>query len=311
VIDEAEGAGSTPFPSMEWLDDAHLRVDGVGYTMVWDGLVAGRLDAFAATDDFHIWRFRSEMLALLHLVREYQRGTMVEVGIAQGGTTALLAQVLQPRKLIAVELSTEPLVQLDRFIHTKGLEAVVRPFLGVDQADRSRVEAILQAELRDEPLDLVIDDGSHFYEQTLITLDILFPRLRPGGLYVIEDWNWHEAALHRLPGVSVGPTPEGREALHQLVAASFQAPASPDGMAVRLNPAAASPTGGQMEGASGRPLSRLILELVLAVAASAESAASLQIGHGWAAIRRGPAVLDPATFSAAALAEDPNRLLAP
>ncbi len=39
-------------------------------------------------------------------------------------------------------------------------------------------------------LDLVIDDASHMYEQTKRSFEILFPLLRPGGLYIIEDWSW-------------------------------------------------------------------------------------------------------------------------
>ena len=37
------------------------------------------------------------------------------------------------------------------------------------------------------PLDLIIDDGSHLYPDYIATADVLFERLRPGGVYVIED----------------------------------------------------------------------------------------------------------------------------
>jgi hypothetical protein len=43
-------------------------------------------------------------------------------------------------------------------------------------------------EFRDEPLDLVVDDASHLLVPSRSTCNALFPRLRPGGLYVIEDW---------------------------------------------------------------------------------------------------------------------------
>ena len=36
-------------------------------------------------------------------------------------------------------------------------------------------------------LDLIIDDGSHLYPDYTATADVLFERLRPGGVYVIED----------------------------------------------------------------------------------------------------------------------------
>ncbi|MFE3638938.1 class I SAM-dependent methyltransferase [Streptomyces sp. NPDC059168] len=37
------------------------------------------------------------------------------------------------------------------------------------------------------PFDIVIDDGSHLNEHVLTSFEALFPHLRPGGLYVVED----------------------------------------------------------------------------------------------------------------------------
>ncbi|MEU9336289.1 class I SAM-dependent methyltransferase [Streptomyces sp. NPDC048290] len=37
------------------------------------------------------------------------------------------------------------------------------------------------------PFDIVVDDGSHFSEHVLTSFAALFPSLRPGGLYVVED----------------------------------------------------------------------------------------------------------------------------
>lgn len=62
------------------------------------------------------------------------------------------------------------------------------------------------------PLDIVIDDGSHLNEHVVTSFGALFPRVRPGGLYVIEDvltayWpGWGgDAGLHAAsPGTSVG-----------------------------------------------------------------------------------------------------------
>lgn len=45
------------------------------------------------------------------------------------------------------------------------------------------------------PFDIIIDDGSHHNESMTISFNTLFPLLKPGGLYVIEDlsccyWPW-------------------------------------------------------------------------------------------------------------------------
>jgi hypothetical protein len=36
----------------------------------------------------------------------------------------------------------------------------------------------------------VIDDASHFDAPTRASFQAIFPLMRPGGVYVIEDWNW-------------------------------------------------------------------------------------------------------------------------
>jgi demethylmacrocin O-methyltransferase len=37
------------------------------------------------------------------------------------------------------------------------------------------------------PLDVVIDDGSHYSEHQRATFSLLWPHVKPGGIYVIED----------------------------------------------------------------------------------------------------------------------------
>jgi len=39
------------------------------------------------------------------------------------------------------------------------------------------------------PFDLIVDDGSHLARETTTTMTFLWPFLRPGGWYAIEDWN--------------------------------------------------------------------------------------------------------------------------
>lgn len=56
--------------------------------------------------------------------------------------------------------------------------------LVADQSDRDALTAIAREH---GPFDIVIDDGSHVNEHVRISFHTLFPHLRQGGLYVIED----------------------------------------------------------------------------------------------------------------------------
>jgi hypothetical protein len=86
------------------------------------------------------------------------------------------------------------------YISRKGLDQSIRIYGEVDQADRRRLAELVEEAFGDEPLDLVVDDCSHMYEPTRASFNELFPRLRPGGLYLIEDWTWAHTELgHEYP----------------------------------------------------------------------------------------------------------------
>ena len=75
------------------------------------------------------------------------------------------------------------------YVRTRGLEKKVRTYWGTNQTDEQALLRIVKQEFSGA-LDVVIDDASHFYAQTLASFQILFPLLPPGGLYIIEDWAW-------------------------------------------------------------------------------------------------------------------------
>ncbi len=116
---------------------------------------------------------------LTAVVVQLQPRRIVELGVARGGSTAFLATLAKPERLIAIERDAGPVPGLDAF-------PCVQVCYGTDQADRAAIEAVVG----DEPLDLVVDDASHALDLTRASFNILFPRLRPGGLYIIEDWAW-------------------------------------------------------------------------------------------------------------------------
>lgn len=59
----------------------------------------------------------------------------------------------------------------------------IKTFCG-DQSDTLFINSVIS---QTGPLDIVIDDGSHINHITLKSFELLFPALKPGGLYIIED----------------------------------------------------------------------------------------------------------------------------
>jgi len=174
----------TLLPKLHWVDDLHFTVGDTNF------YVAELRDARSRKNRLALFKWRWMVEVYDRLIRGLEPENIVELGIREGGSTAFLAAVALPKKIVAVDLDPTPNRALASHIETRGLAEIVKPYYGVDQADRERIEEILQQEYGLDPLDLVVDDASHLLEQTRCSFNILFPRLRIGGIYVIEDWPW-------------------------------------------------------------------------------------------------------------------------
>ncbi len=115
---------------------------------------------------------------------------VLELGIWKGGSVVFWHEVLRPKIHVAIDIEHgADSANLERYVLERGSGSGIRLLWGCDQQDRPRLRAILRAEFA-HGLDLVIDDASHLYRPTLASFEVLFPCLRPGGLYIVEDWAW-------------------------------------------------------------------------------------------------------------------------
>jgi SAM-dependent methyltransferase len=115
--------------------------------------------------------------------------SVFEIGFFQGGMPLFLADMIAPEKIVAVDLFP-PTEELTSLIARNGLSSSIELIGGIDQADTGRIRSILDGQFGSEPLDLIIDDCSHYYSQTKACVEALFGYLKPGGKYIIEDWGW-------------------------------------------------------------------------------------------------------------------------
>ena len=270
--------------SAAFLDEHHLRVGDVDFHChyLW-GVEATVPEGFLP-----IAKDRAQVERYLRLCDELRPGVIVELGIHRGGSAALLHALNQPRRLVAIELEREPPPALSGYVARRGLESVLKPHYGVDQADRDAVASIMAAELGGEQIDLVIDDASHLLEQSRVSFETLFPLLRPGGVYVIEDWNADHIVADGFAAVAADPARPGHAGL---VAALRQAHAAEPVPHVRLI--------------------RLALELVLARASSRDVIREVTVMDNWVLVRRGDEPIDPASFRLADLVTDHFQNLRP
>jgi len=124
---------------------------------------------------------------------------MMEIGIWQSGSMVFWNEVLHPERLTGIDIrSPGDLSAFERYLASGALCDRVRARWGVNQGDSEHLRAIVDADNL-APLDLVIDDASHEYDLTMRSFNALFPLLRPGGHYIIEDWNWEHSPNQQDP----------------------------------------------------------------------------------------------------------------
>jgi predicted O-methyltransferase YrrM len=172
-------------PGAAWRDENVLELDGVQ-------LVAhGATSRFTSTRNRFCLVKRPDLVdAYLRLLDDMRPSTIVEIGVYQGGSCALMTLAADPEVLVAVELDEERVPALDTLIAERGWGDRVHVHHGVDQADGALLGRLVDDHLAGRPLDLVVDDASHLVGPTRASFNALFPRLRSGGLYIIEDWSW-------------------------------------------------------------------------------------------------------------------------
>jgi predicted O-methyltransferase YrrM len=183
------------FRTLSWKDEHHFVVGDATFRIIPDDSFLGSRREGAREADFLVAKPRWLVERYAELIEELRPEYMFELGTFQGGSTALLAELARPRRLVAIDLlpAKKPLVE--EYATSRGLHDVVRTYGGVNQADRGRLAEIMDQEFDDHALDFVIDDCSHRYEETRASFNELFPRLRPGGMFVIEDWPWAHTPL--------------------------------------------------------------------------------------------------------------------
>lgn len=170
---------------LQWTDSEHLRVGNADFYLTID---PGQMSvSHSDSERFVLAKLQSMVEALIEKAPTGIQN-IFDLGIFKGGSIALYNELFHPKRIVGIELSHYRVTTLDDFVTRHSLEDVVHLHYGTWQHDKARLTSILQEEFGDELLDLVADDCSHKYEQTKASLNVLFPRLRPGGLYLIEDW---------------------------------------------------------------------------------------------------------------------------
>jgi hypothetical protein len=127
------------------------------------GLVMNKWKHYFEIYDWHFTRFREREITLL------------EIGVAGGGSLQVWRKYFGPNaRIFGLDINSE----CKRF-ESPGTQI----FVG-SQGDPKFLEHLAH---EIGPIDILIDDGSHAYNDQLTTFHALFKHVRKDGLYVCED----------------------------------------------------------------------------------------------------------------------------
>lgn len=114
--------------------------------------------------------------------------TFVEVGVFNGGSLLMWRDYFGPQaRIIGIDFNPDA-----RRLEADGFEI----FIG-NQADPAFWRDVIAAV---GPIDVLLDDGGHTFEQQIVTVDSVLPAIRDGGLVVVEDT--HTSYQHTFGGPS-------------------------------------------------------------------------------------------------------------
>ena len=111
---------------------------------------------------------------------------MIEIGVADGSSLLAWSEIFPNAHCVGMDIHHPHKGHGDRIEICIG-----------DQRRKEDCERTANGRL----FDFIVEDATHKLENTLLTLLYLWPFVRPGGLYVVEEWDNIGALRHNVTGL--------------------------------------------------------------------------------------------------------------
>ena len=126
--------------------------------------------------DCHKWHHYFEVYErYLSPFRKKESCTILEIGVQKGGSLRLWKEYFGAKvRLYGIDVDPSC-----KQLQKEGFHV----FIG-DQTDAKFMTDLMK---RIGPIDILIDDGGHTTDQQIMTFLMLFPLVKDGGVYIVED----------------------------------------------------------------------------------------------------------------------------
>lgn len=101
---------------------------------------------------------------------------IIEIGVQKGGSLDMWNEYFGKDNCLIFGIDIDP--ECRKLTHDNIFIVI---------GDQEKVPFLLEVQKQLPPPDILIDDGSHFIKQQINTFDILFPHVKPGGIFLCQD----------------------------------------------------------------------------------------------------------------------------
>lgn len=132
-------------------------------------------------------------------VATFEVRNVLEIGVLHGASLKMWSQYFPTAQIVGLDINPES---------NKEYGSRIKVITG-SQIDPEAIKAALSI-TNGKGFDFVIDDGSHLVDHAITTFNLLWPFVRPGGIYAIEDLAcFYDSDVSKLkdvwPGMALNP----------------------------------------------------------------------------------------------------------
>jgi hypothetical protein len=196
--------------AMKWLGNTQFSMGDITFTI---DVTPGSQRRLSTDKNFTLVKNKSYIQNYEELGRTFSH--ILELGLFQGGSLVFLDKLLKPKKMVGLDIMKNKIQALENYIQADA--GHIKTYYGASQDDSILLENIVKDDL-DGELDLVVDDASHSYELTKKSFMVLFPLMKAGGTYLIEDWAWSHGMQAQLGGHPWEKNPAMTNLIYEIIA---------------------------------------------------------------------------------------------